>query len=350
LYLNGDTIGSIKYEKYPNDSSFKENTLGCSSVGVKFYNSFFGEMTAVHFVAVNEFNMDQVHKFISKIAPLVEIEDFSLLANRGKINNPRLKQALESGNMDLAKLQESVFLSANPKLVTEDSENIKHSTFQHGYIKSIYSMTKVYHNLSLKDSFMSIGGIGSLLFLKNIPSALKLIINIIIEIALSDSQHMKLFLMQEGIKTLSYVIEIIATTINDDILSSLITLKNTLSNNYPSSYIDYMQLIYFNPKVWSCSSEKVKREVLGSIVSNDKELINCYMDFILELSDSSNSDEFFKLCAETFQHITTNEQTLNNIMENLMSYTGRLLQYTNCPVQTYLILSSCLQLFNSRIC
>jgi len=343
-------IGTTKYGKYPDNSSFKENTLGCSLVGMKTYNSFFGEMTATHFIVVTEDNFNQVHRFITKITPFVEIEDFGSLVSEERINDTGLRQVLDSTNTDLAKLRESVFLSANPKLVTEDLQNIRHSSFQYGYIKSICNMTKVHHNLSLRDSFMNIGGISSLLTLiENIPNSLRHILNILNEIALSDSQHMMLFLKQEGIKTLSYVVEKLAKTLNEDIFSSLTTFKNTLNKYYLSSYIDYLELIYYNPRIWNYSNEEIKRGVLGSMVDSNEKVISCYMHFILELIDSSNSDDFLKLCADMFQRIIISKQVLNTIMANLMIYAGRVLQYKNCPVQMHLIFSCCLQLFNSSM-
>ena len=183
MFINGIQISECSCKPYIYNKEYDENTIGCGVVldfigkegEEHLKNNFCGEMSALHFVEINNKTLFVIHSTLNRIFPIVDMYKlFPLIAygNSHFENWPELQAAISYKELTDSNIIEHQFMILNPKYAIKwgrESEKIyckkigKHLIEINNQVERVYQQTKIHHNAPARDVFLSIQGISNLL-------------------------------------------------------------------------------------------------------------------------------------------------------------------------------------------
>ena len=178
--MDGEEICKGNYKNYKAKKVYNENSIGCKVFlneikEERTKNHFRGEMSALHFVAVNSHTLILTHKLLQKILRVISMHElFPFIAfGKNRCDNwPQLQQRITFEELIESTLLERVFLIINPKYASKffhfhekiyvyERPTGTIELFNHA--ENVFKNAKIHHNYPARDVLLNIGGSSCLL-------------------------------------------------------------------------------------------------------------------------------------------------------------------------------------------
>lgn len=413
LYLDGNLSASERYDYdfSPPKRCYTANHIGCNVALRKqsgeesehFTNHFVGEMSALHFVAVDYASLQAVQRCLRKVAAFVDVHSiFPFLAYGEGLykSSPKMQDTagIEEGFRYVV-VQHS-FLVVSPQYAGR-SVQAGDAVFIHRLstpgaktmevcspVDTVYRRTKVHHNYPARDVFINIGGIKCLLpFLYDLAEwsdsaaaatygmrylasssswtrrdqLVERVLMVLEEQCMGDTETTLIFLERnEGIMVLGYLLGRLAARkgLGAGVYAALKRIFMIFDRHYQDYTEKFTETILYNMDIWKYSPADVQGLVIEQIhnffimgnpspqrvAENIDILLNC-IEVYANYDDRANQKPINQLSAIIL--ILAEEFLTNELLFKLVSYANvfYVRRLRNYPGQIYHIMN----IFN-KIC